>query len=651
VIFGTTEDTAASGNHNHDAKYSSAGHNHDSAYSLVGHNHDDLYYTENEVDAKLTGYSLITHNHEGVYSNEGHNHDDLYFTEAEVNTKFGGYAPAGHNHDAAYVKKGAGLANYAARWTDANTIGAGSIYDTGTNVGIGTTSPSNKLDVSGAVKATAFFGDGSGLTGISGASKWTEGTGGIYYNSGKVGIGTTNPGTKLDIYDGQLRLTNGSVGGAYVDLDSDSAGNFIVNTNGTGRNFVFKQGGIETARINSAGYVGIGESAPSQRLDVAGTVKAAAFIGDGSCLTNIASSHDHDASYIMNGTSPQTANLNITGNAIFGGKVGIGTTVPIESLHIKNGAIGFEDVSNTIRGWVGMVGYDPSFRFENTAGPTTIGSFHGEPKYSVINFNVGAADPGSTVMTVAANGNVGIGTTGPSEKLEVNGTVKAGAFIGDGSLLTGTSQWLDGTGGIYYNSGNVGIGTTSPLQILDIKIPAVSKYGIRFERSSKSDTLGGVYEESDGDGSFLLTNVANALTVKLMSGGDTYFNGGNVGIGTTGPVCKLHVESNGNGEHFQIKNSVNRIVDMGESSGKGYLEVRGASDALNIRFDGDGASWINSGNVGIGTTSPKSKLEVSGQIYQNSTGTKMIFKSPDGTCSACGPDNSDVWTCSSVACP
>ncbi|MFH1398189.1 MAG: hypothetical protein ABIH27_06555 [Candidatus Omnitrophota bacterium] len=55
--------------------------------------------------------------------------------------------------------------------------------------------------------------------------------------------------------------------------------------------------------------------------------------------------------------------------------------------------------------------------------------------------------------------------------------------------------------------------------------------------------------------------------------------------------------------------------------------------------------------VGIGTNTPKTKLEVSGQIYQNSTGTVMIFKSPDGSCSGCGPNNSDVWSCSSVSCP
>ena len=74
-------------------------------------------------------------------------------------------------------------------------------------------------------------------------------------------------------------------------------------------------------------------------------------------------------------------------------------------------------------------------------------------------------------LRITSNGKVGIGTTEPSEKLEVNGTVKANKFLGDGSGLTGikTGQWKDIPDGISYTAGNVGIGSDIPQYPLDVK--------------------------------------------------------------------------------------------------------------------------------------------------------------------------------------
>ena len=82
---------------------------------------------------------------------------------------------------------------------------------------------------------------------------------------------------------------------------------------------------------------------------------------------------------------------------------------------------------------------------------------------------------------VYTNGNVGIGTTTPTVRLDVVGTVRATQFIGDGSLLTGvattggggtSSQWSDSNVGsssnIYFDKGYVGIGTSSPKYMLHV---------------------------------------------------------------------------------------------------------------------------------------------------------------------------------------
>ena len=74
-----------------------------------------------------------------------------------------------------------------------------SIRELSGNVGIGTTTPTTALDVVGTVNASAFVGDGSGLWGIPGGSAWTQSDGNVYRQTGKVGIGTTTPTEALEV--------------------------------------------------------------------------------------------------------------------------------------------------------------------------------------------------------------------------------------------------------------------------------------------------------------------------------------------------------------------------------------------------------------------------------------------------------------------
>ncbi len=98
------------------------------------------------------------------------------------------------------------------------------------------------------------------------------------------------------------------------------------------------------------------------------------------------------------------------------------------------------------------------------------------------------------------------------------------------------------------------------------------------------------------------------------------------------------------------KSSISNGVNIGTTGPKGLLQVGTSPNAPLVVLAG--------GNVGIGTTSPSARLEIipadttpAQSLYINVTGSRIIMKSPDGTCSACGPDNADAWACVSVTCP
>jgi hypothetical protein len=131
----------------------------------------------------------------------------------------------------------------------------------------------------GTVSAPAFFPTGDTNTGIffpaADTIAFTEGGAEAMRidSSGNVGIGTTSPAQRLHIVSAgstylQVQNTANSITGFFVAQTAD----FYIGTF-TNHPIAFYTNNTERMRINSSGNVGIGTSSPGARLDVVGSIK------------------------------------------------------------------------------------------------------------------------------------------------------------------------------------------------------------------------------------------------------------------------------------------------------------------------------------------------------------------------------------------
>jgi len=460
------------------------------------------------------------------------------------------------------------------------TAGTEHLYiDSSGNVGIGSTSPSSKLDVNGTVTATAFAGNGSALTNLPAGSSisaddskvevtdaTTDGT--IAFttenaermritNAGKVGIGTTAPAKSLHLFkDG---LDQGIYIESYYDHANADPEIYFRFARGTA---------ASPAAVQSNDILGTlyyyGHSGSSHR--------AAAYIWAQAAenWTGTAGGGKLKFGTTANGATSPLTRMTIDNN----GYVGIGAT-PATKLHVRGTG---EDVIHRIE--------------TDDANESQLSLLSGTKEWKLW-----ARD---------SDDEFGIYDTTTRLRIDpVNG------------YLT-----------LMESSGRVGIGTTTPEGLLSVYDPS-GEPGIYI--TGANATEGDIVTE-DGEAIQIghWNSTSDTFTERMQIN-----SAGKVGIGTTAPGARVDIDPDGledalrlrSGDGVSFNNDINQILLSIASSYTHAIKSRHRSSADNensIDFfvwdQGTDASGdvgtkhvmsLNGGNVGIGTTNPSYQLELS----------------------------------------
>lgn len=491
-----------------------------------------------------------------------------------------------------------GLYRSGANMLTVASAGSNRMTFSNANVGIGTLNPAYSLDVCGIVRATGFIG-----TSGSGSS------GGVVFSNGGVA------------------LSNGTVSDPALTFQSDlSLGMYRIGANQLG----FVSAGSNRMTISN-GNVGIGFTDASHALDVSGTTRTSNALVSG---------------YLRNALTP--TQFDMSGGTLF--------------------------LSNRIITGAGTVAA-PAYTFLNDASMGL---------YDPATNTLGLVTSGVERMRVASNGFVGIGTQLPATALDVCATnqvltltstattpltpvatmyqpnltttspsnytyqlfgVNASSsnavgglftYNGSGSASNSYRMYIQGsTGGITMRAdGNVGIGTTAPIYTLDVScgntqnamIVTATTYPRITLTTSHTDQSGGtiLYDGTVSGNKFMLrTSSGTPITFESPPNSERMrlTSGGNLGIGTTAPLGRLHIASGGivvnQIGNLTVNTDVSMIVEGSSNVGM-YLQKGNDNNSAGLSFKTAVGGVLgermringNTGFVGIGTQGPAYTLDV-----------------------------------------
>ncbi len=294
--------------------------------------------------------------------------------------------------------------------------------------------------------------------------------------------------------------------------------------------------------------------------------------------------------------------------------VGIGTTSPYAPLHVKTN--GFEVLRLEGSTIPSLSMYDnATYRGSLIARATEFELYSPLPIMMAPGF--------TTTATFLPNGHVGIGITTPSERLHVihTGDVNKNAIYGYASQASGSTDYQNTgvtgfgqgngvAGGFGFGFGVKGIGSLN-------SYGAIGVYAGLGTTVPQNNSIGGSFYSLYADAGIPATNRYAGV-----------FLNGNVGIGNATPVNKLDVNGDINLTGLLKVNSnsgtAGQVLVSNGLGTPGWQNLP-AVPSSNWTASGTDIYNSNSGNVGIGVTTPQAKLEINGFTKLGSDAPKIKF--------------------------
>ena len=487
-----------------------------------------------------------------------------------------------------------------------------------------------------AVSATAAGITGQVLVGNTGADpSWATltSTAVTSFSAGTTGLTPSTATQGAITLAGTLAVANGGTGTATAF----TAGSVVF----AGASGVYSQDNANLFWDNTNDRLGIGTASPAQRIHAATT---AAVSGTTQSFLRLTGDATYGADFgggIIQGVGPiatiSTVNAGTATERMridSSGNVGIGSTPAVRFQITQDQAAYsyFDYYNNTNAG--GVVWRQIVRDLANTGNTSVDFAKLISSGFALNNNDAGAANftsfgvGGTERMRITSAGNVGIGTTSPGVALDVAGTIRSVRNNAEVRITTATGYgWRTGTtstastlGYMYFqgttdnfamsfidsmaidSTGKVGIGTTTPGRKLDVVGPTITLATSTTYAAGFANTGGANGDVSVGsDASYGYIQSFSKPLYLNSQGNNVLVGSGNVGIGTTSPAERLTVNSASSEYAIQWSGPGNAWV-LGSNANRSYIRNKTTSaDTLTI---------LNAGEVGIGTSTPGSKLDV-----------------------------------------